>query len=104
MVQWVKNLTAAARVPAEGSIPSGAQRVKGSRGCCSCSCGLDSVPGLGISTCHRDEHKKKKCNVGWGWGEGPPPEACGLEVPRNLDLLFFLMGWGLIRLDSAVCG
>ena len=44
VVQWVKNLTAAAGVTAEAWVQSPDQ--------CCCSCGTDSIPGLGTSMCH----------------------------------------------------
>ena len=56
MVQWVKNLTAAAQVTVEAQVQSPA-RCSGLKIQCCCSCGVDcscssdSVPSLGISIC-----------------------------------------------------
>ena len=61
VVQWVKNPSAAAPVTAEAWVQSPAQhsglRI---RHCLTCghSCGSDSIPGPGTSTCV--EMKKKK--------------------------------------------
>ena len=65
VVQWVKNLTAVAWVAAEVGVPSPVQcsglkdpgllQLQHSH-----SCGLDSVPSPGISTCCRYIHNNNK--------------------------------------------
>jgi len=63
VVQWVKNLTAAARVASEVHLQSLAwhSELKDQQGLLHCgvgpSFGLDSIPGPGMSICHRCAHK-----------------------------------------------
>jgi len=60
VAQWVKNPTVVAWVPC--SIPSLAQwdKISGVATVSGRSCSLDSVPGLGISICHRFSRKVEK--------------------------------------------
>ena len=63
--QWIKNLTAASRVTAGVQVQFPAQygglRIQFCHSCgVGCSCGLDSVSGLGTSKCCWYSHKKKK--------------------------------------------
>ena len=55
MAQWVKNSTAVAGVAVDVQVGSQARH----GGLKDLSCGSDSVPGLGISTCYGCGHFKK---------------------------------------------
>ena len=61
MAQWVKTVCSCSSLGCCGGmdlIPRPAKRVKGSS-CVSCNSGLDSVPGLGTSICHKCGRKMK---------------------------------------------